>query len=111
MADATLVNHYKQYKDGTTRLVNWLANAARGCQDVSNIVPSLRAARDAAKQVKQAKKKQKSSVAPADTKVTLTTSQLLSLAQIVVKAAQVVPEAILQTVKDVIAERQIYADW
>ena len=107
MADGTLINSYQQYKAGTTKLVDWLANAARSCKDVSTIVPSLRAARNAAK---QAKRKQKQT-APLDTKVTLTTSQLLSLTQIVVEAAVSIPADIIRTTQAVISSRQTHADW
>ena len=49
MADSTLVDRYRQYKAGTTKQVNWLANTAPFCEDVTTIVPSLRAATDSAK--------------------------------------------------------------
>lgn len=108
MADDTVINRYQQYKRGTAKLVNWLANTARDCEDVSAIVPSIRAARDAAK---QSKRKQKRVEAPVDTKVMLTASQLVSLARVVAKAAVKIPDDIVRTTKAVIAGRQVSADW
>ena len=106
MAESTLVNRYKQYKAGTTKLVNWLTNTARSCQDVTTILPPLRAAKDAAKRSKRNHKPE----TPLSTNVTVTTSQLLKLAKIVVYSSITIPEDIVQTIKTVIAGRQVCSD-
>lgn len=109
MADRSLASSYKQYKAGTTKVASWLANAARGCQDVTVIIPSLREANNAAKRSKQ--KKNHATAASLDTTVTVTTSQLLNLAKVVVQASISIPEDIIRTIQAVIAGRSIYAEW
>lgn len=106
MADSTLFNRYKQYKEGTARLVGWLANTAHACEDATGILPSLNAAKSAAR---QQNKKQKHSP-EISTKVTVTTAQLIHLAKAVVSASVPVPMSILRTTRAVIAGRQVCAD-
>ena len=108
MANAALLSRYQRYKAGTNKLVNWLTNTARSCEDISKILPSLRAARDL---VKRTKHKHKQEQASNEAKVTLTTAQLLSVTQVVVKSAVQVPEDIIRTAQAVIIGRQEHAEW
>lgn len=101
----SLVNRYRQYKAGTARLVNWLVNAARSSQDVTDIWPSLRGAKAAAKQAKWNEHQ------PPDTDVCVSTSQLLQLAEVVTETSAVIPEEIIRTTRAVIAGRQLCANW
>lgn len=103
---SSLVNRYRQYKAGTTRVVDWLAQTARKSRDVTNILPSLRLANRAAKQAKN-----KTTIAEAETKIKVTTSQMLSLAQVIVDAALPVPEEILGILRVVIQARRESALW
>lgn len=97
MSESSLVNRYKWFKAGTTKVVSWLAQTARKARDITNIVPSRRAANDAAKQAGNIK----SLLAP-DINVKVTTSQLLSLAQVIVDASFPIPDEILRTIRTVI---------
>lgn len=106
MSEGSLVNRYRQYKAGTTRVVDWLAQTARRSRDVTSILPSLRSANNAAKHAKKNK-----SPAGQETKVKVTTSQLLSLARVIADAGLHVPDEILGTLYTVIGAREESASW
>lgn len=101
MSEGSLVNRYRQYKAGTSKIVTWLAQTARRARDVTSILPSLKPANDAAKQAKRAK-----SGPTSDTNVKITTTQLLSLAQVIVDAALPISDEILRTIRIVITGRE-----
>ena len=106
MSENSLVNRYKRYKAGTTKIATWLSNSARHCQDITTILPSLRAANNASKQAKKNK-----TISPSATEGKVTTAQLVKLAEIVVSRSVTISEDILGTLKDVIAARQVCAKW
>ena len=107
MAEGSLANRYRQYKVGTAKIVTWLAHTARSIQDVSSMLPSLKAAHNAAR---QAKRKHKDIPNP-DTSVKVTTAQLVSLVKIITCASSSIPDEVLRTLRTVIDGRQHCAEW
>ena len=74
MADSTLANRYQQYKAGTSKLVNWLASTACRSGDVTNILDPNQPTSEG--------------------KISVTTPQLLKLAQVITNASIMVPDEV-----------------
>ncbi|KAK5127822.1 hypothetical protein LTR85_004938 [Meristemomyces frigidus] len=107
MSNDGLVDRYKRYKAGTTTLVTWLSNTARQRRDVSEILPSLRTAKNASKQAK----KKNSGIRVADTTVSVSTASLVKLAEIVAETVKDITREMNAIPKDVITGRQACAVW
>lgn len=91
---------------GTTKVINWLANAARECEDVSSIVPSIQ---PPTRHSKQRSKKKSNSNVPQNVKIS--SVQMLQLAEIVSKSSKNVPFDILNTIDKVIDGRKHCAEF
>lgn len=104
MASNPLDDRYKRYKAGTAQLVNWLADTARHCRDVTDILPSLRAAKNASKQAKKNKKRNDADDSQMQVKVSA--ASLLQLAEIVANANVPIPKGIITVAQDVIEGRK-----
>lgn len=105
MSEGNLSNRYRAYKAGTQKVVDFLAQTARKARDVTQILPSLKAANTAAKQAQSNKR-----ATPPDSTIHITTNQLLSLAQVIVDAALPIPDEILRTIRTVIEGREHCAE-
>ena len=108
MASTQLANRYKRYRAGTAKLVNWLANTARKCIDITDIIPAMMPSKTASK---QAKSKRKNAAASEQSKILLSTADLLKLTEIVAYSTVAVPENILTVARDVIAGREASASF
>ena len=99
MASNVLADRYKQYKAGTSTLVNWLADTARRyCGEVSDFASILKISKDSSK-------------ANEETKAPLTTTDLLKLAKAIAASSITIPQEILTIAKDVIARREAFANF
>ena len=107
MAENTLVHRYRRYKAGTTKVVDWLANSAQDCQDVTGIIPSLRTAKRPMKQTTRSRKPKYRTLP----NIKLSASQMFSLAEVVSQNSKPVPAEILSTLDSVIERRRHCAEW
>jgi hypothetical protein len=105
----TLTDRYKQYKAGTTKLVSWLVNTAQSCREITTIIPLPGKAKQRSKIAKRARTQTENATGTG--KVTVTSSQLLSLAKVITQASVKIPQDIIKTTKAVIAGLQLCAEW
>lgn len=106
MAPSPVQDRYALYKSGTARLVQWLASQAGRCCDLTAIVTSFK---------NEAKLgKISTETATGLVYVTLTTKEFVRLAEIIVcsETPQItVPFRIVDLAREIIAGRQLCADW
>ena len=81
--------------------MTWLAENARQCKDVTDMLPGLRDAKNAVKQAKKGRGSSSSS----GTKVTVTTGKLIGLAKVVAHSTRPIPEEVIAVIKEVIQGR------
>lgn len=103
MANSPLSGRYKLYKAGTSKVVNWLANAASRCCDIKTVVQSLGSSASVTKHKRPASRND----------VVISTKELLKLAEAIVhaKSPQPIPADIIHVAKDVITGREQCAAW
>lgn len=136
MDSADLVDRYRRYKSGTTKIFDYIIAATRNLPEFANILPSVHAANKAIKQAK--KRPDRIAAADAqvrrvidhdtpcfhrihvlvpcagfanscclDVQVTVTTSKLVKLAELVAKHSKPVPRSIITLLTDVIRGRKV----
>jgi hypothetical protein len=92
MADLPISNRYKAYKEGTESLVRWITRTASRHSNAANFLHTL--------------------AAPGSSAITLSTRDLVTLTKLVVANIAVdIPENILKITQDVVAEREVCANW
>ena len=107
MEDNTLAHRYRQYKDGTAKIVNWLVNTGRNCQDATQIIPAL----ETTGQSSKPRRKNKKAAETRETTLPVTASQLSTLTKVIVEASVPIPANIINTIQTVIHGRQTCAGW
>ncbi|KAK4548195.1 hypothetical protein LTR36_010064 [Oleoguttula mirabilis] len=105
MARNPVVGRYRLYKEGTAKLVRWLAQTASRCCDISAIIKSSTPA--------PAPRKAGSSARGENTAIPIRPRELIRLAEAIASASPSVeiPSDILHVARDVIAGRQVCAEW
>jgi hypothetical protein len=92
MADLPISNRYKAYKEGTESLVRWITRTASRHSNAADFLHTL--------------------AAPGSSAITLSTRDLVTLTKLVVANIAVdIPENILKITQDVVAEREVCANW
>lgn len=108
MDDADLVDRYKRYKGGTTKIFDYIVATTRKLPEFMSVLPSLKkATKQAAKKTAKQAKKHSDGAPAADIQVTVTTSQLVKLAELIAKHAVSVPKSIFTLLTDVIKGRKV----
>jgi hypothetical protein len=92
MADLPISNRYKAYKEGTESLVRWITRTASRYSNASDFLHTL--------------------ATPGSSAITLSTRDLVAFTKLVVANIAVdIPENILKITRDVVAEREVCANW
>ncbi|KAF2774330.1 hypothetical protein EJ03DRAFT_4996 [Teratosphaeria nubilosa] len=107
MDRGSLIAQYLRYKEGTDKLVEWLATEAQKCggSNISKLLPTLRDAKEAVRKAKKGRGADRSA-----TTVLVRVADLITLAKIVASSKLPIPHSIISMTKDVIAGRQACAD-
>lgn len=98
MAHNPIIGRYRLYKEGTNKLVAWMAKTASRCCDVSNIVTSITAA---------------AKLHGTSASIKVRTRELIALARAIANARSPIelPASVLQICADVIAGLGSCAEW
>ena len=108
MEGADLVDRYKRYKGGTTKIFDYIVATTRKLPEFMSILPSLKkATKQAAKKKARQARKHTDEAPTTNVQVTVTTSQLIKLAELIAKHAVSVPKSILTLLTDVIRGRKV----